>query len=105
MTNKDITERIIERIRGQVVDPELRINVVDLGLIYEVRVEEEKIEIDMTLTSAGCPYGETLVREVKLAGERESGRPVAVEVVWEPAWSRDRMSQEAKDQLMFFGSF
>lgn len=81
------------------MDPELHIDIVSLGLIYEVEVGTKKIKVIMTLTTPGCPLApliDKLVREaIKPLGEYE----IELELVWEPAWSKDRMSEEAKLQL------
>ncbi len=98
-------EQIQERVRQQVIDPEIGVNVVDLGLIYEIRPEEDRVVIKMTLTSPGCPYGDKLIRDVKGAAQAGEERSVEVELVWDPPWSKERMSQAARDHLMFFGAF
>ena len=82
-----------------VMDPELHIDIVSLGLIYDVKVIGKKIKVTMTLTTPGCPLApeiDRLVREaLKPLGEYE----IDLELVWEPAWTKDRMSEEAKLQL------
>ncbi len=94
---------IIEALRD-VYDPEIPVNIYDLGLIYEVDVDEYGVvEIDMTLTSPACPVAGSLPGEVE---QKVRGVPgvaeVHVELVWEPAWSMDRMSEDAKLELGFF---
>ena len=86
-----------------VYDPELRINVVDLGLIYSVLKTDDSIaQIKMTLTTPGCPVADQLVRDVKLeAGKHPQVKNVEVELVWEPQWNRDMMSEEARLMLGF----
>ncbi len=94
----------------QVIDPELFVNIVDLGLIYVVDVnpaegEEEKFKVDikMTMTSPMCPAGPQLVAETKkFAGELESVSEVEVEVVMDPPWTQDMMTDDARDQLGIF---
>ena len=94
----------------KVIDPELFVNIVDLGLIYVVDVEtteadEEKynINIEMTMTSPMCPAGPQLVAETKkYAGELEHVEHVEVKVVMDPPWTQDMMSDDAKDQLGIF---
>ncbi len=97
-------EQIKEQIKKQVTDPEIGINVVDLGLIYDIKIKEDKVIIKMTLTSPGCPYGEKIVRDVKSLVESSVDLLVEVELVWDPPWSKDKMSQVARDHLMFFGT-
>ena len=94
----------------KVIDPELFVNIVDLGLIYVVDVEtiegdEEKynVNIDMTMTSPMCPAGPQLVAETKkYAGELENVENVEVKVVMDPPWTQDMMTDDAKDQLGIF---
>lgn len=85
-------------------DPEIGINVVDLGLVYEVRMSEEgDAHIVFTLTSMGCPVGPMLEQEIKDAAAGVEGvRDVTTELVMKPAWSPDRMSDFAKSALGFF---
>lgn len=84
-----------------VVDPEVGVNIVDLGLIYRVAVEAERVTVDMTMTSPACPMGEMLVDEVEAALKKAlpKGWEYAIEMVWEPAWSPARMSAAAKAEL------
>lgn len=84
----------------RVVDPELGVNVVDLGLIYEVAVAGGVARVRMTLTAPGCPLGATLVRAVEEAARSVPGVERAeVEVVWSPPWTPDRMSERAREEL------
>jgi FeS assembly SUF system protein len=84
-----------------VYDPEIPVNIYELGLIYEIQVNKEgNVKVDMTLTSPGCPVAGTLPGEVEAKVRRVVGVTDAkVELVWEPAWSMDRMSDEAKLEL------
>ena len=94
-------EQVIEALKP-VQDPEIRIGVVDLGLIYDVMVEDNgKVIIKMTLTTPTCPYGEMLVAMVHRAAEELEGvTEVEVKLVWSPVWDPKEMcSDEAKDQL------
>ena len=82
-----------------VMDPELHINIVDLGLIYDVVIKGNEIKVIMTLTTPGCPLAPVIDKLIKKAlGELKADR-VTVELVWEPAWSVRRMSDEGKLQL------
>jgi metal-sulfur cluster biosynthetic enzyme len=87
-----------------VEDPEIGINVVDLGLVYEVRLNEEgEAHIVFTLTSMGCPVGPMIEQELKDAASGVEGvRAVTTELVMKPPWSPDRMSDFAKSALGFF---
>ncbi|AEI43669.1 metal-sulfur cluster assembly factor [Paenibacillus mucilaginosus] len=95
-------QRVREWLKG-VYDPELGVNVVDLGLIYGIEAEEGEIRVRMTLTTPGCPLHDTIIGGVRRALE---GRPgvgrVQVEVVWEPRWTPERMTPEAREQLQSF---
>ncbi|MBC7221971.1 metal-sulfur cluster assembly factor [Candidatus Bipolaricaulota bacterium] len=87
-------------LRERVVDPELGINVVDLGLIYDVQVEENRIIVDMTLTTPACPLAALLPAQVEEAlRERFSDYDVEVNLVWEPRWTPERMSEEAREMF------
>ncbi len=98
-----IEAEVMEALR-EVYDPEIPVNIYDLGLIYDVEVDEFGfVEIDMTLTSPACPVAGTLPGEVENAVRTVPGvSDVHVELVWEPAWSMDRMSEGAKLELGFF---
>jgi metal-sulfur cluster biosynthetic enzyme len=94
-----------EIIRQNVFDPEIGINVVDLGLIYDVKVPEGKsVDVKMTLTSPGCPVGPQIISGVQTYVHEKYPDldAINVHVVWSPLWNPDMMSQEAKDQLGFF---
>ncbi|HEY2251643.1 MAG TPA: metal-sulfur cluster assembly factor [Planctomycetaceae bacterium] len=87
----------------QVIDPELMINIVDLGLVYSIDQEDDKVKVEMTLTSPACPAGPQLVQQSKLAIEKVEGVKAAeIKLVLSPPWSPDRMTDEARDQLGIF---
>lgn len=93
---------LIEALK-QVIDPELMINVVDLGLVYSVQQEDDKVNVEMTLTSPACPAGPQIVSQAKLALERVEGvKEAQIKLVMSPPWSPDRMTDEARDQLGIF---
>jgi FeS assembly SUF system protein len=89
---------------SSVFDPEIPVNIYELGLIYEVIVDTSAaVGIRMTLTAPGCPAAQVLPDHVKNAVARIPGvRDVAVDVVWDPPWTRDRMSEAARLQLGMF---
>ncbi|SMF90691.1 Metal-sulfur cluster biosynthetic enzyme [Paenibacillus uliginis N3/975] len=92
-------ERIVNRLR-EVYDPELGINIVDLGLVYEVRDVQEEVYVAMTLTTPGCPMHDMIVSGVKSAlSDLPNVADVHVQVVWEPQWTPEMMSDEAKAEL------
>ncbi len=98
-------ESIREIIRKNVFDPEIGLNVVDLGLIYEITVPDGKnVDVKMTLTSPGCPVGPQLISGVQTYVHKAYPDldAINVHVVWTPMWNPEMMSQEAKDQLGFF---
>lgn len=87
----------------QVVDPELMINIVDLGLVYEVAQEERTVKVKMTLTSPACPAGPQIISQAKMALEQLADVDEAkIELVMSPPWSPARMTEEARDQLGIF---
>jgi len=108
MINFDINDQhsfmkleIIEALR-MVIDPELGINVIDMGLIYSVAINEpeKQIVVEMTLSSKYCPMGESILLSVKNCLEFNFKEFEAhVELVWEPAWSYDKISKEGKNLL------
>ncbi len=82
-----------------VIDPELHINIVDLGLIYKVVTANDSVRVVMTLTTPGCPLAPVIDNLIKEALAKLKPQKVEVELVWEPAWTVRRMSEEAKLQL------
>ena len=97
VTQEDITSAL-----RSVVDPEIGLNIVDLGLIYEIKIQNGKAEVKMTLTTPGCPMHATISRDVKEKVESVSGiQEAIVQIVWDPPWSVDRISPEAKKELGF----
>jgi metal-sulfur cluster biosynthetic enzyme len=102
-TRRDMTDKneIIDTLKN-VQDPEISMNIVDLGLIYGLDWDEHKgtVHIDMTLTSPGCPLGPELIREIKRALRVfPDVRQVDVDLVWSPLWHPSMMSEYAKDEL------
>lgn len=90
---------IIEAI-SKVYDPEIPVNIYELGLIYGIGIEGTKVHVRMTLTAPACPSAQSLPVEVdQRVREVEGVTDVDVEVVWQPAWTTDRMSEAAKLQL------
>ncbi|MGG5253849.1 metal-sulfur cluster assembly factor [Neobacillus sp. SM06] len=95
---------LLEKIRDElktVYDPELNINVIDLGLIYNIEISNDAdVEITMTLTTPGCPLHDSIERGVRYRIEGlEEVRSVDVHLVWEPAWTPERMTPEGLKQL------
>jgi len=88
----------------QVIDPELMVNIVDLGLVYEVSQDEAgKVSVEMTLTSPACPVGPQIIQQSKMALENLADVTTAeIKLVMSPPWSPERMTEDARDQLGIF---
>ena len=96
----DLKKKIIEEIK-KIYDPEIPVNIYDLGLIYDIKVEDKNTaKIKMTLTSPNCPVAESLPKEVKDGIMQVEGIDnVDLDLVWDPPWDKDRMSEAAKLEL------
>ena len=95
----DIKDKIIDEIR-KIYDPEIPVNIYELGLIYAIEVSGKKAKIKMTLTTPNCPVAESLPKEVKeSAMQVEEIDEVDLELVWDPPWNKDMMSDAAKLEL------
>lgn len=93
--------RVIDAL-SQVYDPEIPVNIYELGLIYDIRIEPEEgaVEIEMTLTSPMCPVAESLPGEVEMRVRGVEGvRSVSIDLVWDPPWSPDRISETGRLEL------
>lgn len=103
MATEALTEEaVLEQLKG-VVDPELGINLVDLGLVYGIDIEGGQVRIRMTLTAMGCPLAFVVNQMVDQAVRQLPGvESVEVEIVWDPPWTPDRMSEEARALLGFW---
>ena len=97
------TEEAIVAMLKTVYDPEIPVNVYDLGLIYKINVDEEKnVSIDRTLTAPNCPASDFLLEDVRMkVGSIDGVKNVEVNLVFEPEWDKDMMSEEAKLELGF----
>jgi FeS assembly SUF system protein len=100
---EDLSERVVDALRT-VFDPEIPVNIYDLGLIYDIDIDAEAVvHIRMTLTAPGCPVAGSLPGQVESVVRQVPGvSDAAVELVWDPPWTKDRMSEEAKLQLNIF---
>jgi FeS assembly SUF system protein len=92
-------EDVIEVLR-EVFDPEIPVNIVDLGLVYEINIQPARVDVKMTLTAMGCPMAGEVMTDVRdhllqIAGVEEAG----VELVYEPPWSPERMTEDARWEL------
>jgi len=103
-----ISEDLVREELKKVIDPELFVNIVDLGLIYVVDLEpgeddKTNVKIEMTMTSPMCPAGPQLIANSKqVVGELEEVGEVEVKVVMDPPWTPDKMTEDARDQLGIF---
>jgi len=97
----DLEAKVREALKT-VIDPELHINIVDLGLVYDVREEGGIVEVEMTLTTPGCPLAGVIDTKIREAVMKVSGvKEVTLELIWDPPWTQDMMSEEAKAELGF----
>ena len=96
----DFKKKIVEEIK-KIYDPEIPVNIYELGLIYKIEVESEsKVLIEMTLTSPNCPVAESLPKLVKENILKIDGiKNVDLKLVWDPPWTKDKMSEAAKLEL------
>jgi len=96
----NIKEEVIKALKT-VYDPEIPVNIYDLGLIYEIAIDEENnVRMDMTLTSPTCPLADFIVEDVRQKVEMiEEVRSAQINLVFEPEWDKDKMSEEAKLEL------
>lgn len=87
----------------EVIDPELMINIVDLGLVYEVEQTDNVVNVSMTLTSPACPAGPQIIHQAKMALEKfEDVERADIKLTMVPPWSPERMTDDARDQLGIF---
>jgi metal-sulfur cluster biosynthetic enzyme len=96
-----LTEEQVKEALSTVNDPEIGFNIVDLGLVYDIDIDEatNDVRVDMTLTTPGCPLGDTIGAAVEMALKRIGANKVEVNLVWTPPWNPDMMSEELKAQL------
>jgi metal-sulfur cluster biosynthetic enzyme len=95
-----LSEADIYEVLSECFDPEIPVNIVDLGLIYGVTLDGDAVNIRMTLTARGCSMGDLIATEIeeKLLGLPDCNR-ATIELVWEPAWTPERMSAAARERL------
>ena len=99
MINMELREKIIEEIK-KIYDPEIPVNIYELGLIYDVSVKENDVSVKMTLTTPNCPVAESLPKEVKDSIMNIEGvDKVDLDLVWDPPWDKSMMSEAAKLEL------
>lgn len=97
-----LTEESLRDALRNVIDPEIQYNILDLGLIYEVNLLEDKtVGIQMTLTSPACPFGPMIIHDVRESCLSVGAADVQIDLVWQPPWSPENMTDEAKLDLGF----
>ena len=101
MTVQKLTEEQVKYVLMTVKDPEIDVNIVDLGLVYGISINDNNdVDLKITLTSLGCPLSETLVRDVKkYLGEVPRVGNINVQIVWDPPWTWDRLTEEGKKKI------
>lgn len=99
-TNVELTEEIVYSALKNVYDPEIPVSIVDLGLIYDVAISSgNNVNMKMTLTTPGCGMGAMIAGQAEEAIKTAGAKNVLIEVVWDPPWNPDMMSDEAKEKL------
>jgi len=98
-----VTKDLVEKTLKTVYDPEIPVDIYELGLIYNIIIEERHVKVEMTLTAPNCPEAQTLPLEVKDRVQQLADVDTAeVEIVWEPRWTPDMMSESAKLTIGYF---
>lgn len=100
MDKSDLKDMVIDILKG-IFDPEIPVNIYDLGLIYEINIDDDyNVKIIMTLTAPNCPMADSLVSEVKTkTGLMQAVKSSEVEIVFDPPWDKSKMSEEALLEL------
>ncbi len=99
MSDQELKDKVYEALK-EVYDPEIPVNVVDLGLVYDVIIEGNKVHVKMTLTSPACPVAPQVAEDARSRILNIEGvEDAEIEFVWEPMWNPSMMSWEARDQL------
>ncbi len=96
-----VTKDVVFEAMKEVYDPEIGVNIVDLGLVFDANIDDtNNVEVIMTLTSMGCPLGPVIIGDIQRAvGAIDGAGDVGVRIVWSPPWSPDMMSEDARDEL------
>ena len=95
----DLKEKVIAEVK-KIYDPEIPVNIYELGLIYDINVNQKNVSVKMTLTTPNCPVAESLPNEVKNSvKEIKEVKDVDLKLVWEPPWDKSMMSESAKLEL------
>ena len=95
-----VTKEEVIKVLKTCYDPEIPINIIDLGLVYGIEVERDRVHIKMTLTMPVCPMGELIIENVKRKVEAIEGvKEAKIELVWDPPWTPERISEEAMKRI------
>ncbi|KAB2910010.1 MAG: metal-sulfur cluster assembly factor [Ignavibacteriales bacterium] len=95
------SEQVLEKL-SYVIDPELGLNIVEMGLVYETIIKEDVILVKMTLTTPGCPMHDTIVTNAEKTLQRAFPQyRIFIDLVWEPAWTPEALSPEAKKKIYY----
>ncbi len=95
----DLKEKVITEIK-KIYDPEIPVNIYELGLIYDIKIQDKDVQVKMTLTTPNCPVAESLPKEVKDSiMELKEVNKVDLDLVWDPPWDKSMMSDAAKLEL------
>ncbi len=95
----DLKEQVITEIK-KIYDPEIPVNIYELGLIYDIKIKDKDVQVKMTLTSPNCPVAESLPKEVKDSiMELKDVNKVDLDLVWDPPWDKSMMTEAAKLEL------
>ena len=96
-----LTEEQVRTVLRDVIDPEIGMNIVDLGLVYGVEISDNRLQVDLTMTTPACPMGEMILDDVHeiLAALAPADIEIDLNLVWDPPWSPDKMSEYARKHL------
>ena len=93
-------EQKVYQLLKTVIDPELMVNIIDLGLVYTILFENNKIFVELTLTSPGCPLGDVIIEDAEQVLKKQfSDYEVEIKLVWDPPWSTERLTEEGRAAL------
>jgi len=95
-----VSKEDVMKVLKECYDPEIGISIVDLGLVYDVKIDKDQVHIKMTLTTPGCPMSYSISQDVENKVKKIKGvKEVKVELVWDPPWNPDRMTKEVRKKL------
>jgi len=98
-----VSDQLLDALRD-VQDPEMPVNIVDLGIVYGVRREGSRVTVDLTFTAMGCPAADFILEDVRDRLRREPGvEEVSINIVWDPPWSAARLTRAGRDALEMWG--